>query len=212
MNSGITASPSKKSNRVASSTDVMGSASRAARSLAEAHIELADRTGLPEPRAAGLRALALTARPRDAVALLEQAVELLNGDPARLEHARTLVALGTALRRARQPAAARDPLRRGLDLAERGGMRLLTRRARHELHATGARPRRDALFGVDSLTPAELRVAALAARGHGNRAIAQDLFITRGTVETHLTHVFQKLGVGNRTELASLLPAHTAES
>ncbi len=37
-------------------------------------------------------------------------------------------------------------------------------------------------------------------------------FITRGTVETHLTHVFQKLGVGNRTELASLLPAHTAES
>ena len=185
---------------------------RAARPLAEAHIELADRTGLPEPRAAGLRALALTAGPRDAVALLEQAVALLNGNPARLEHARTLVALGTALRRARQPAAARDPLRRGLDLAERGGMRLLTRRARHELHATGARPRRDALFGVDSLTPAELRVAALAARGHGNRAIAQDLYITRGTVETHLTHVFQKLGVGNRTELASHLPAHTAES
>ena len=91
-------------------------------------------------------------------------------------------------------------------------MRLLARRARSELHAAGARPRRDALFGVDSLTPAELRVAALAARGHGNRAIAQDLYITRGTVETHLTHVFQKLGVGKRTELASHLPAHTAES
>jgi DNA-binding CsgD family transcriptional regulator len=88
-------------------------------------------------------------------------------------------------------------------------MRLLTRRARDELHAAGARPRRDALFCFDSLTPAELRVAALAAGGHGNRAIAQDLFITRGTVETHLTRVFQKLGVGNRAELASHLPADT---
>jgi len=101
-------------------------------------------------------------------------------------------------------ADARIPLRDALDLAERGGMRLLADRARHELRAVGARPRRSALSGIASLTPAEHRVATLAAEGHSNPQIAQQLYITRRTVETHLTHIFQKLDISTRGELTTL--------
>jgi DNA-binding CsgD family transcriptional regulator len=82
-------------------------------------------------------------------------------------------------------------------------MRALADRARAELLAAGARPRRTACSGWDALTPAERRVATLAAEGRGNREIAQQLFVTRRTVETHLTHVFQKLGVATRAELTT---------
>ena len=84
-------------------------------------------------------------------------------------------------------------------------MLLLARRAREELHAAGARPRRSALTGPDALTPAEHRVAELAALGHGNRAIAERLYVTQRTVETHLTHAFQKLNISSRAELAAAL-------
>jgi DNA-binding CsgD family transcriptional regulator len=98
-----------------------------------------------------------------------------------------------------------QPLGQALALADRGGMRLVAERARHELHAAGARPRRSALSGVAALTPAEHRVATLAAGGHSNREIAQQLYVTRRTVETHLTHVFEKLDLSTRAELASRL-------
>ena len=183
--------------------------SGSARNLALEQLELAERTGLPEPRGAALRALAHTAEPADAVGLLEQAVGLLDPSPARLEHTRALVDLGSVLRRINRRAAARDPLRRGLDLAERGGMLRLAHRARSELRACGARPRRSAVTGIESLTPAERQVADLAAAGHGNREIAQRLYVTRRTVETHLTHVFAKLGISGRSELVDLF-AHAA--
>jgi DNA-binding NarL/FixJ family response regulator len=176
-----------------------------ARRLAEEHLALAERVGLPGPRAAGLRALARTATAMESIELLEQAVDLLAGTSQRLEYTRALVDLGAALRRANHRDAARDPLRRALALAERGGMRLLARRAHQELAATGARPRRAALTGIDSLTSAEHRVATLAAQGLSNREIAQQLYVTRRTVETHLTHVFSKLGVAARADLAAHL-------
>ncbi|CCH78582.1 hypothetical protein BN12_3000003 [Nostocoides japonicum T1-X7] len=91
-------------------------------------------------------------------------------------------------------------------------MRLLADRARHELHAAGARPRRTALSGLAALTPAEHEVAMLAASGCGNKEIAQRLFVTRRTVETHLTHVFDKLGIAGRTRLADLLDGGTDQS
>ena len=182
---------------------------RSARHLALEQLELAERTGLPETRGAALRALAQTAEPAAAVGLLEQAVDLLDASPARLEHTRALVDLGLVLRRTNRRAAARDPLRRGLDLAERGGMLRLAHRARSELRACGARPRRSAVTGLESLTPSERQVADLAMAGHGNREIAQRLYVTRRTVETHLTHVFAKLGISGRSELVDLL-AHAA--
>jgi DNA-binding NarL/FixJ family response regulator len=77
--------------------------------------------------------------------------------------------------------------------------------ARSELLATGARPRRTALTGLDALTSAERRVAGLAADGMSNRQIAQHLFITLATVETHLRHAFQKLGITSRTDLPGKL-------
>ena len=178
--------------------------SGSARNLALEHLELAERTGLPEPRGAALRALAHTAEPADAVELLEQAVDLLHPSPARLEHTRALVDLGSVLRRTNRRAAARDPLRRGLDLAERGGMLRLAHRARYELGACGARPRRSAVTGIESLTPTERQVADLTAAGDSNREIAQRLYVTRRTVETHLTHVFAKLGISGRSELVDL--------
>ena len=91
-------------------------------------------------------------------------------------------------------------------------MRLLADRARHELQAAGARPRRTALTGIDSLTPSERQVVDLAAQGHGNREIAQQLYVTRRTVETHLTHAFGKLGVSSRSELVELLGLETAQA
>ena len=175
----------------------------AAQPLAREQLQLADQLGTPGARGAALRALARTAG--HPIPLLERAVETLARSPARLEHTRALVDLGAALRRANRRADAREPLRHALEAADRSGMVLLARRAREELNSAGARPRRTALSGPGALTPAEHRVATLAAHGHTNREIAEQLYITQRTVETHLTHAFQKLDIGSRTKLAAAL-------
>jgi DNA-binding NarL/FixJ family response regulator len=185
----------------------LGDAGEAER-LAREQLELGERLGTPGARGSALRLLARTRD--DPIPLLEQAVETLADSPARLEHTRALVDLGSALRRANRRADARRPLRRALEQADRTGMLLLARRAREELHAAGARPRRSALTGPDALTPAEYRVAELAALGHGNRAIAERLYVTQRTVETHLTHAFQKLNISSRAELAAVLERQSA--
>jgi DNA-binding NarL/FixJ family response regulator len=172
-----------------------------ARRLAAEQLELAERLGTPGARGAALRALARTASPEERIGLLEQACGVLSESPARLEQARALVDLGAALRRANRRTEARQPLGRAVDLAQRGGLRLISQRAKYELMAAGARPRRDLLTGPDALTPAEHRVAVLAAAGHSNREIAEQLYITLRTVETHLTHAFQKLGIEARSQL-----------
>jgi DNA-binding CsgD family transcriptional regulator len=174
-----------------------------ARRTADQHLEMARKVGIKGAIGAGLRAAARATTSDEAATLLETAVETLEGSPFRLELVRALVDLGAVQRRAGQRAAAREPLTRALDLAGRGGMRALGNRARAELLAAGARPRRTACSGWEALTPAERRVATLAAGGCGNREIAQQLFVTRRTVETHLTHVFQKLGVTTRAELTT---------
>jgi len=76
-----------------------------------------------------------------------------------------------------------------------------------ELRATGARPRRLAVSGLDALTPSERRIAELAASGLSNPAIAQHLFVTVNTVEGHLRHVYQKLSIGSRQQLPTALRA-----
>jgi DNA-binding CsgD family transcriptional regulator len=130
---------------------------------------------------------------------------LLETTPARYELALALAGLGAHLRRTGQPGEARAPLRRALDLAQRCGAAPLADQARQELLATGARPRRTALTGPDALTSAERRVAGLAADGMSNRQIAQHLFITLPTVETHLRHAFGKLGITSRADLPAQL-------
>ena len=136
---------------------------------------------------------------------LADAVTALADCPDRLEHIRALVDLGASLRRAGKRAAARVPLREALDLAAHGGATALASSARVELTASGARPRRDELRGRDALTASERRVAMLAAEGRSNREIAQALFVTQRTVETHLTHAYMKLDVQGRDALAGVL-------
>ena len=114
------------------------------------------------------------------------------------------------LRRDGRRAEAREPLRIGMDGAHACGAKPLAERARTELLATGARPRRLALQGSDALTPSERRVADLASQGRTNRQIAQALFVTTATVETHLRHVFRKLDVSGRGELADRLTTRPA--
>ena len=117
-----------------------------------------------------------------------------------------LVDLGAATRRANQRTAARHPLRKGVELAERGGATALARRANEELGATRARPRRVMLSGVEALTPSERRVAELAAGGLTTRQMAHSLFVTPKTVEYHLRHVYRKLDIpSTRTDLAQAL-------
>ena len=154
---------------------------------------------------AALRGYAVIAAPHEAGASLAEAVGLLETTPARYELALALANLGAHLRRTGRPGEAGAPLRRALDLAQRSGAAPLADRARQELLATGARPRRTALTGPDALTSAERRVAGLAADGMSNRQIAQHLFITLPTVETHLRHAFHKLGIASRTGLPARL-------
>jgi DNA-binding NarL/FixJ family response regulator len=94
------------------------------------------------------------------------------------------------------------------------GAEALAEEAREELNATGARPRRTVLHGVDALTPSELCIARMAAEGLSNREIAQALFVTIRTVEMHLTHGYQKLEISSRTELPDVVgtrPSRTGE-
>jgi ATP/maltotriose-dependent transcriptional regulator MalT len=175
------------------------------RHLAEEHLALARATRLPRVVGNALRAVAAVA-PADArLPLLAEAVELLRPGPAALDLAHALVDHGTALRQAGRRAEAREPLRQGLDLAHRAGAAPLTARAHAELVAAGARPRRYAVTGLDALTASERRVATLAADGLTNREIAERLFVTQRTVETHLQHAFGKLEVHRREDLPAAL-------
>ena len=137
---------------------------------------------------------------------LAEAAAILETSPARLEHARVLVDLGASFRAARQHTAAREPLLQGLELAARCGARRLERRARAELGAIGVRPRTTERTGTDSLTPSERRVVELAGGGGTNREIAQTLFVTEKTVETHLGRAFRKLDISSRRQLRDVLP------
>ena len=121
--------------------------------------------------------------------------------PVRLEAGWASYELGAALRRANRRRAARAPLDRALDVALACGAELLAERAREQLQALGARPRSVMLSGAESLTPSELRVCRLAADGLKNTEIAQALFISLKTVETHLRSSFRKLDIASRAEL-----------
>jgi DNA-binding CsgD family transcriptional regulator len=134
----------------------------------------------------------------------------LESSPARLEHARAVTDLGAALRRANRRADARPLLERGLALAQRCGAHALSKRASTELRTIGVRPRTPLRTGPDELTASERRVCELAADGLSNPQIAQALFVTRKTVETHLGRAYRKLDVARRGELAGALRTRTA--
>ncbi|MGN6170109.1 MAG: ATP-binding protein [Solirubrobacteraceae bacterium] len=177
----------------------------AAREVAQA--ELADVRVFGAPRALGvaLRIAGLAEGGQCGLELLHESVGSLRDSPALLELAKSLTEFGAATRRAGQRAAAREPLAEALELAVGCGARRPAARAREELKATGARPRREWRSGVEALTPSELRIVQLAAEGRTNREIAHELYVTLKTVEGHLSRAYTKLGIEGRAQLTGVL-------
>jgi DNA-binding CsgD family transcriptional regulator len=132
----------------------------------------------------------------DAASLLEDAVARHERAHDTFGRARALLALGVVRRRQRQKRAARDSIDAALAGFEELGAATWVAKARAELGRIGGRTR------AEGLTPAERRVAELVAGGRTNREVAAALFLGERTVETHLSHVYAKLGVRSRAELA----------
>jgi class 3 adenylate cyclase/DNA-binding CsgD family transcriptional regulator len=163
--------------------------------------------GAPPALGAALRVLGLVEGGSSGEKLLAESVSVLENSQGRLEYAKSLVELGGALRRGNKRTDARDYLRQGLELAHKLTATALEERAQTELAATGARPRRLMLSGLDSLTPSERRVAEMAAENMTNKDIAQALFVTPKTVEVHLSSVYRKLEITSRAQLPEALGA-----
>jgi DNA-binding CsgD family transcriptional regulator len=180
----------------------LGDSARAS-SLAAEHHEYAVQFGGANVIGPALHCRGLVERN---LALLEEAVATLAGSSDRLAHAHALLDLGAMLRSERRLVEARQPLRAALDIASECGAGPLADRAREELLIAGGRPRRARSTGSDSLTPAELRTARLAADGLTNREIAQAGFISPRTVEMHLSNAYSKLGIITRDQLRGALP------
>ena len=178
-----------ESGRVDEAIDVLDAWEAAARRLGRERV-IADAT-----RCRGLLAAA-RGEIKLACSTLEDAARQHEqvGDP--FGQARALLALGVTRRRSRQRSAAREAIEAALLQLEALGEVFWTARARAELGRIGGRTRED------GLTAAERRVAALVAEGRTNREVAAALVLGERTVETHLTHIYAKLGVRSRTELA----------
>jgi DNA-binding CsgD family transcriptional regulator len=176
-----------------------------ARQLAEASLAEARELATPRQLGEALTVAGLVVGGAAGLALQEEAVTVLEGSPSRLQRAHCLLELGAARRRQRQRAAAEEPLGHALELAGALGAAPLVARARHELGLLGSRPRRTARTGPASLTPGQQAVAERAAAGEGNAEIAQQLFIARKTVESHLASAYRKLGIRTRDELHDAL-------
>jgi DNA-binding NarL/FixJ family response regulator len=142
----------------------------------------------------------------DALAAYRRALELHAEVEIPLDHGRTLLALGAALRRAKRRREARTTLEQAVEIFERIGASLWADRARAELRRISGRAPTPG-----ALTPAEERVAALVAEGKTNREVAAALYLSERTVEGHLSRIFGKLGIKHRTEIASALPSRQTQ-
>jgi DNA-binding CsgD family transcriptional regulator len=133
----------------------------------------------------------------------QQALDLHAEVELPLERLQTLLEYGKYLRRAGQPARARRMLADALHLAESGGAVWLAAQAQEELRIAGGRRRRQR-HEPNQLTPQEERVATLAATGATSRQIADQLYLSTSTIETHLEHIYAKLGIHSRRELMAM--------
>jgi len=176
-----------------------------ARALLDEELPLA--TALGTHRAIGmtLHTAGLLEHDEPRIQTLKRATEELARSQSRLEYAEALCDYGAALRRANRRSDARTPLQAALAIAREARAQPLRDRAAHELKATGARVSRPGRTGIDALTASEHRIASMAAAAMSNRDIAQALFVTIKTVETHLGHIYPKLNLTGRTQLAAAL-------
>lgn len=176
-------------------------------SLAGEEVDRCRRLGLRVALGRSLRAAGSLAGGAAGLAMLEEAVALLRSAPDVVAHARALVDQGAALRRSGQSAAAREPLRDGLRVAEAAGAAPLAATAEAELHAAGGRRGQgQAASGpAAALTPTQHRIAQLVTEGLTNGQVAQRLYLTTKTVEWHLGQVYRRLQVADRHELSEVM-------
>ena len=176
-----------------------------ARELIDTELEMSRAGGGPRPIGVSLRVSGLCRGGAAGVAELRESVDVLQGSGANRELARSLTALGTALRREGHRRAARDPLEQSLAALQGSGAHGLIAQADTELRAAGGRGRLRDQSGAGALTASERRVAELAADGHTNRHIAGLLQISIKAVEWHLHQTYRKLAVKGRRQLSAAL-------
>jgi DNA-binding CsgD family transcriptional regulator len=179
---------------------------QAARPLVEALEANGRRLGRPWSLATGARARGLLEAASGDLAraqtALEGALRDHKGLPQPFELARTLLAMGIIRRRAKRKREARQSLGQALAIFQELGAALWADRTRAELGRIGGRAPSPA-----GLTPTEERVAELVAEGLTNREVAGSLFLSVKTVEANLTHIYRKVGVTSRRQLARWLRA-----
>jgi DNA-binding CsgD family transcriptional regulator len=171
-------------------------------------------SGAPWGEAVALHCRALLAGEQaEAERLFLAALDMHERAGRPFERARTELAFGECLRRARRRTEARSYLRAALDRFESLGAAAWAERTRGELRASGQTARKRDPSTLDQLTAQEVHIAQLVAEGHTNRDVAGQLFLSPRTIEFHLRNVFRKLGISSRTELARMdLAAATASS
>jgi DNA-binding CsgD family transcriptional regulator len=154
------------------------------------------------------RSKALLADPEEAADHYERALQAGRLSESPLELARTQLLFGEWLRRERRSVDARLHLRDALQEFDSSGARVFADRAASELRAAGGAPDRKADASnpaTERLTPQELQVAQLAARGLSNKEIADRIYLSHRTVSTHLYKVFPKLAITGRAQLQKAL-------
>jgi DNA-binding CsgD family transcriptional regulator len=176
-----------------------------AREVSAAFTAAAQAKGQPWPLARALRGQGLLAADAAFPALFDQAIRQHAQTLDAFETARTRLAYGERLRRARNRVLAREQLHAALDIFEHLGAGPWADRASAELAATGETRRRRGPAAIDELTPQELQIALALAGGRTTRETAAALFLSPKTVEYHLRHVYQKFGIHSRNELARAL-------
>lgn len=176
-----------------------------AANIASGYLAAARHKGQPWALARAIRAQAMVAADEDADTLYVQALRLHSSTSDVFEDARTRLARGARLRRGRHRAAARPELQEALSTFERLGSWPWAEQAATELAAAGSRPQRRGDEPLDRLTFQELQIARLLGSGRTTREAAAALFLSAKTVEYHLRHVYSKLGIRSRSELAAAL-------
>jgi DNA-binding CsgD family transcriptional regulator len=165
----------------------------------------AKRLGRASALAASLRCRALIAvaegRLDDALQRFEESLAEHEAVPIPFDRARTLLAYGATLRRAKRKADARTALQQAVDAFDQLGAAAFAARARSELERIGGRRRAEG----GALTATERQIAELVAEGRSNKEVAAALFVTVKTVEANLSKVYAKLGIRSRSELARRL-------
>jgi DNA-binding CsgD family transcriptional regulator len=166
----------------------------------------ASRKGQAWSLARAARARALLAHDDDLDERFGEALRLHDVGPDTFERARTLMSYGARLRRARRRVDARVHLQEARAAFDALGARRWSDVVTAELEATGLRARARTTGPVLELTARELQIAQLLAEGRTTREAAAALFLSPKTVEYHLRHVYTKLDIASRAELARRLP------